>query len=541
MSGREIYDYALHYVKDKWNIKIYSALAYGSRIGGYASEHSDYDVLIIAEKYKEGIRYIYEKFDNKNVSILLVDKDFFEDDVLKAEHGEFVAGRLYTVYTPLINGDYIKEMEIKLKKRTVLEEICFLFYSFRDLTYEFTIPIKYFLFSRLRRRIQAYPPVKYSYFKMFYAEKGIDNLEFALKALYTALKDLEKDGVVKFIDTDKVKILVNPDTCKAKAPILLHFFKRGVKSYLTHTKSAKVKPSIVLEETISKLRRSIESLRIPTELANPESLLSFEEAFFNNGYADVDNIIKSIFGPRAIVEKIIRKNFFSELYLIHVNVMGKKYIIIRKKFSLLYHIKWLLIQLWLLDIKHFILISRNRLINEFIMMNFLRGMKDINIPKPLLLSWPDSSLYMEYIDGRRLIDMKLPKEKNKTLEIYYELGLILGYLHSRNIILGDIKPNNILVKDSKLYIVDLEQAGEGVEYAWDIAELIFYSFLWNSPLRKAGLEKICNSFLQGYLVYGNSKWLEEAIKLKYIRPFLPLSPLNNLLRIRNYIKRYLKS
>ena len=541
MNGKEIYESALQYIKEKWRIKIHSALAYGSRIGGYASEHSDYDILIVAEEFREGIRYIYEKFDGNHVSILLVDKDFFEDDVLKAEHGEFVAGRLYTVYTPLINGNYIKEMEIKLKKRTVLEEICFLFYSFRDLTYEFIIPIKYFLFSRLRRRMQAYPPVKYSYFKMFYAEKGVDNLEFALKGLYAALKDLEKDGVVKFIDIDKVKIMVNLDICKAKAPILFHFFKRGIKSYLTHTKSAKVKPSVVLEETISKLRRSIESLRIPTELANPESLLSFEEAFFNNEYADVDNIVKSIFGPRAIVEKIVRKNFFSELYLIYVNVMGKKYVVIRKKFSLLYHIKWFFIQLWLLDIKHFILVSRNRLINEFIMMNFLRGMKNINIPKPLLLSWPDSSLYMEYIDGKRLIDMKLPKDKNKILEVYYELGVVLGYLHSRKIVLGDAKPNNILVKDNKLYIVDLEQAGERNEYTWDIAELIFYSFLWSSPLRKAGLEKICNSFLQGYLVYGDSKWLEEAIKLKYIRPFLPLSPPNNLLKIRSHIKQYLKS
>ncbi len=541
MKEKKVYSTALQYVTEKWNIKIYSALAYGSRVGGYASEHSDYDILVIAEAFKEGIRYIYEKLDENYISILLVDKTFFEDDILNAEHGEFVAGRLYTVYMPLINKDYIKEMEIKLKKRTILEEICFLFYSFKNLVYEFIIPIKYFLFSRLKRRMQAYPPVKYSYFKMFYTENGVENLKFALNGFFIALKELENEGIIKFVDDDRVRILVNPEICRAKTSILFRFFKRGVKSYLTHTKSAKVKPSVVLEETISKLRRSIESLRIPAELVNPQTLLSFEDVFFNNRYTSVDNIIKSIFGSKAVIEKIVRKGLFSELYFIYINVMNRKYIIIRKKFSLLYNIKWLLIQLWLLDVKRFILSSRSRLINEFIMMNFFRRMKDINVPKLLLLSWPDSSLYMEYIDGKSIVNLNVSHKKEEIMKIYRILGMSLSFLHSKGIVIGDTKPNNILVKDSRLYFVDLEQAGESNNYPWDIAELLFYSLIWRSSLRKTDVKKLCKFFLEGYLVYGESKWLKEAVKLKFIRPFLPLTPINKLFKIRSCIMQYLKS
>lgn len=541
MSGRKIYDFALHHVEEKWGVKIYSALAYGSRIGGYASEHSDYDLIVIGEEFKEGIRYIYEKLDKNYISILLVDKELFEEDVYEARHGEFVSGRLYTVYLPLINGEYIRKMEIELKKRTILEELCILFYSFKELTYEFLIPTKYFLYSRLRRRIQMYPPVKYSYYNMFFGEKGSENLEFSLNGFRIALRDLEGEGMVKYVDDDRVKVLREPWRCRAIVPLLFRFFKRGVKSYLTHTRSAKVKPSVVLEETMSKIRRSIESITIPTELSNPETLLAFEDVFFNNEYRDVENTIKYMFGPEARIEEIMRKGLFSELYIVHIDVNGEKHILTHKKFSIFYNVKWFMIQLWLLDIKKFILFSRKRLVNEFIMMNHFHKTMKINVPKPILLSWPDSSLYMEYIGGKRLIDMDILRERNEILRIYRELGSTLAILHSNKTVLGDVKPNNIVVGDEGWYIVDLEQAGEKNDYSWDIAELIFYSFIWSSPLKKIDLKDICNSFIQGYMENGDSKWLKKAVTIKYIRPFIPLVPLNTLIKIRRCIKNLLQS
>jgi len=541
VRNREVYDYAIKLAEERLGLSIYAALAYGSRIAGYASKHSDYDVIIIAENFGEEIKYIYEKIGGNYVSILTVDKAFFEEDIYEAEHGEFVAGRLYTVYHPLINGDYIRKMEIHLKKRTVVEEICGLFDAFDKITYDLVIPVKFFLLSRLRRRMQAYPPVKYSYYKMFYGSNGVRNMEFSLKGFYEALRILAEEGLVEFVSTDSIRVLKEPEICRTGLPGFLRFFKRGVKSYLTHGKSAKVKPAVVLEETISKIRRSIEGMRIPKELSHPETLLGLREGFLSVEYTPLNEVVKSIFGTKASVDKIIRKGVFSELYIIYVSVGGDKYVIIRKSFSPLYTLKWIFIQLWLIDLKRFIITGKRRFINEYIMMRKLYSELGVKCPRPLLLSWPDNALYMEYIHGKRLVDLDPVEEREAIIRLYREWGELIGWIHSRGLYIGDTKPHNVIVKDGEWYIVDLEQAGVGGDRAWDIVEALYYTYLWGSRLSGVGVEELCRSFLEGYLKYGDVDAVAKASSWRYARPFLPLVPLYRIFRIRRMLRKYSSS
>ncbi len=541
VKNREVYDYAIKLAEERFGLSIYAALAYGSRIAGYASKHSDYDVIIVAEDFKEDIKYIYEKIGENYVSILTVDREFFEEDVYEAKHGEFVAGRLYTVYQPLINSDYIHEMDIQLKKRTIIEEICGLFDSFGKITYDLVIPVKYFLLSRLRRRMQAYPPVKYSYYKMFYGDNGSRNMEFSLKGFYNALGILVEEGLVEFLSGDSVRVLKEPDICQAGLPGFLRFLKRGVKSYLTHGKSAKVKPAVVLEETISKIRRSIEGMRIPKELSHPETLLGLREGFLNVEYTPLNEVVKSIFGAKADLEKVVRKGIFSELYILHVNIDGDKYAIIKKTFSPLYTLKWIFIQLWLLDLKRFIITGKKRFMNEYIMMRRLYSELGVKCPRPLLLSWPDNTLYMEYISGRRLVDLDPSSERDTIIQIYREWGELVGWIHSKGLYIGDVKPNNVIVRNGEWYIVDLEQAGVGDDYAWDIVEALYYTYLWGSRLSSIDVEELCRSFLEGYLKYGSIDTVDKAGSWRYARPFLPLVPLYRILRIRRMFKKYSSS
>lgn len=537
MDRDSIYLSAIDYIENKFKIKLYAALAYGSRVAGYSSKHSDYDMIMIAEGFREGIRYVYEKFDGDNyVSALLVDRGFFEEDVEYAKHGEFVSGRLFTVFYPLKNSEYIYDMEVRLKKRTTIEETCLLLDKFGGLAYDLIIPIKYFLLSRLRWRLIAYPPVRYSYSKMFFGNRGRENLDKVLEGFYKAVEELESEGLLSFVDDHSVKILKRPKTCLGGLKDWLLILKRGAKHYITHGRSAKVKPIVVAEEAISKIKRELKGFKLPDELTDPEILLKMSDMYFSYKALSPLRSVKILFGGKAYIKKVVKRGLLSDLYELYVeDEEGNLHVVIMKRYSPLYLFKWFFIQLWLLDVKRFILWGRKRFLNEFIMLRELSSI-GLNCPSPKLFSWSDTSLYIDYIKGERIIDLFDNYEFNFVKRMVREWGKIIGYLHSRGITLGDTKPHNAIIRDNKIFIVDLEQARVDDNFAWDVAEALYYSFIWPIKFAKIGLENIVSSFVEGYLKYGKFDALIKATSLRYIRPFLPLVPPNRIYKIRRLVR-----
>ena len=102
--------------------KVFAAAIYGSQVCGYAREGSDFDVLIILDKYENGVKYTYIRNDIE-IAFLAVDKEVFEEDIHNAKYGDFIAGRVLNPYFPLINQEYFFDMETKLKKRIIEWEI----------------------------------------------------------------------------------------------------------------------------------------------------------------------------------------------------------------------------------------------------------------------------------------------------------------------------------------------------------------------------------------------------------------------------------
>ncbi len=78
--------------------------------------------------------------------------------------------------------------------------------------------------------------------------------------------------------------------------------------------------------------------------------------------------------------------------------------------------------------------------------------RGVNVPK--VLDVEKYRIIMEYIEGYKLkhIMDKISGEEMK--KIFYEIGKIIGRLHSGEIIHGDLTTSNILLKEGKIYLID---------------------------------------------------------------------------------------
>ncbi len=535
----EVYSKILEILKrEKLKRDIYAALAYGSRIAGYAKKHSDYDLLIILDNYPSKIRYLYFKIDSVYASTLIVDKNMFVEDAKQAKYGEFIAGRLYSVYEPLVNREFIYEVDKTLKIRTSIEELCDLWCRYGELVKYLVIPIKYILFSRLKKRIKTYPHVRYSYLKTFFGEFGEINLKKALNTWITALIELQSKGYIKLIN-DEIVIKSLNDICRYK-PGLFDYLLRGIKSYITHGRSAKVGPQIVFEELASKVIRGFEAVSLPLELSNPEILLKLKAGRFESRKITDIEAVKEIFGKKALIISKTRESMLSDVYKIVVKIDSDEYSILKKKFTYTFLFKWIFTQLWLLDIRRFTLNPSERLLNEYLASIKLKEL-NINTSDIYLLSWRDRALYARYITGIKLSNILL-SDIDKVKKYFNIWGKLLGRIHKAGYSLGDTKPNNVIISlNGDIYIVDLEQVKKDIKsIEWDLAEALYYMLIPRIPLpRKDAVLEGCKSLLSGYLdEYGYEavNILRRIISFRYIRPFLPLTLPNRLLMVRRLIR-----
>ncbi len=75
-------------------------------------------------------------------------------------------------------------------------------------------------------------------------------------------------------------------------------------------------------------------------------------------------------------------------------------------------------------------------------------------PKILFVDETNKKIIMEFIEGERVKEL-LNNSDSKTKEkVCFEIGKLIGKLHSNGIIHGDLTTSNMIVKEDEIYFID---------------------------------------------------------------------------------------
>ncbi len=135
---------------------------------------------------------------------------------------------------------------------------------------------------------------------------------------------------------------------------------------------------------------------------------------------------------------------------------------------------------------------------------------------------------MEHVEGEKLHETikrisGAAEDVEEDLSIIARVGATLAEVHSLGIVLGDTKPENIVVQEESrdIYLLDLEQASRKGDKVWDIAEFLYYSGHYFSPISGTRLAELtAKAFVKGYIgKHGDAGLVQRVGSPKYTKVF----------------------
>ncbi|MBI3841321.1 MAG: hypothetical protein HY297_05165, partial [Thaumarchaeota archaeon] len=187
--------------------------AYGSKVAGYARPDSDYDIIVVCRRFREGVRYKY--LDSPvPLSALIVDEQLLAQDAQASYLGEFVVGRFLNVYEPITNPGLFRTVELEYKKRVLVEALLELSSDYGDFGRHLVIPYEYFLFDKLNRRAALYPPALYSYYQTYTCPMGAENRALSVEGFSSAADAVKTRG---FLQADTSGVRMVPEKLRGDA------------------------------------------------------------------------------------------------------------------------------------------------------------------------------------------------------------------------------------------------------------------------------------------------------------------------------------
>jgi len=532
--------------------EVVAACFYGPRVCGYADEKSDVDVLLVLRDYRPGLKCHVTTLNEVDAFLLVADCGAFERDVEQGLLGEFIAEKITVPYESLINEGYLRSREVRVKKRIVWELLENIVLEFPELSHELLIEAEYFLYETMTRRARLFPPNTYSFLNMLRRDVRKRNVESMMEGYQKALDELAEENWVtfsngyvkinrKFIDAVRSR--------KLRVPIFLKSIQRAVFLHVLGVFPKMMTPFIRDEEIFMKSHRGVEVEELVFQLEDPKKHLLIPTPL---GFATLsdkttieDFVRKTVPGGKALdieIEEI--GGVLNAVYLLTFQKKHETQRVVVKKFKDWLGFKWFPLALWALGTQAFAVLGRSRLDREYAVHQFLHG-RGLPVPRVLYVSPKEGLIFEDFVEGENLVGVikrvvSFKQEVAKEAALVREVGRIIAEAHKVGVALGDCKPENFIVtKDGKIWLVDLEQATRNGNQAWDVAEFLYYSGHYISPLSPADVaEFIAKEFIEGYLEAGGGKaTVRKAGSPRYAKVFSLFTPPHVILAVSNLCKK----
>ena len=501
--------------------KVAGVCAYGSKVAGYARQDSDYDLLVVSKRFKEGVRYRYVD-SPVPASALVVDEHMLLQDAQSSYLGEFVVGRLLNVYEAISGPELFRSVEVEFKKRVLIEALLELSSDYGEFARHILVPYEYFLFDKLHTRAAVYPPALYSYVHTYTCPLGEANRSLSTEGFAAAAEALQPRG---FLRAGPDGVRINPAKMKGDAftqfQSLFSVTTRGVTQYAVHGYAGRVGPSVFSREALSKLRRMRESPPPFLPLEKPRSVLRLEQGVVIPDASLLTEELARLLGFEAYstAEKDIGEPY-STTRVLTLKKQGSEKSVVVKNYTDVRSLKWALLGVWASTANRFSTAPVSRMDREYGMTLALRGM-GVLVPSVLAVAPAERILVKEFVTGPTLASIinSYLKGASDELRPVSGYGALVAKVHSGGIALGDAKPSNVIASDAGLYLTDLEQAFPGGDQAWDIAEFLYYTA--KLSVREDAMRRVAEAFLGSYGESGSRSNVAKARGQKYFGPFRP--------------------
>ncbi|MEM2318550.1 MAG: lipopolysaccharide kinase InaA family protein [Candidatus Bathyarchaeia archaeon] len=497
------------------------------------------EVLLVVDGFKPRLMNYVKFFNGRPAIVYTVDKWIFEKDVSFGFLGEAFAVHLIFPYIPLVNAEYLRAEEVKLKKRLILELLENLVLAFPELSREIRIKPEYFMYEAMLGRARLFPPIYYTLSRLFQKELRKQNVNQVMDGYLSALRELEKEGIVERVN-GFYKVSQNfVENFRSRKALFINLLRSAQKALFMSFLGTFPRVLGVLSESADLIMKfqffegGRNYWKTELDIEDPKAYLFVPTA---NGLAPL--------AAKMGIEDFARRTLkverdtpvavealggvLNDVYLVKVSLDGGERRVVVKSFKDWSGFKWFPLTLWTVGTRTFTLLGRSRLERECFINHFLYS-KGFAVPRLLGINHGEKLVFMEYVEGetlekiiKRILSREGADEIKEELKLIRRVGEVFAKVHALDVVLGDTKPENILAgRDGKIYLMDFEQASRKGDKAWDIAEFLYFIGHYASPFAGTKLvETVVKAFIEGYLGAGGSlEAVRAAGKPRYTKVF----------------------
>lgn len=515
---------------------IFAACFYGPKIYGYTDEEANINTLLILPTYSPKIHNFTRQMNGVNLSILAIDQKVFESDLKKGQFGEFASEIIAFPYQPWINQGYLEEMEVKMKKRFVLDLLRNIVLQYPELSIELLINPEYFMYEVTRRRARFFPPLMYHFIKVFEGKARRRNIDRIMKGYLKALKELEAEN---YVTSSNGYITINNDfveATKRDRTRFSHVLTSIQKALFPHVQSLSSRIASAIAQGQELLKQSSNQTidrKLLKQLEETERYLYVPTPLGPVPLSDKtsiqDFVRKTVPGGEKLEIKIEEiGGVLNSVFLLRLQKDHETQKIVVKKFEDWLGFKWFPLALWTLGTQSFAVLGKTRLEREYSSNQFL-SKHGLNVPRILYVSLKERLIFEDFVEGEKLsetvkqiVGSSTEEDKLSACKTIRAVGKEIARTHLLGVALGDCKPENILVtNDGSVCLLDLEQATRNGNQPWDVAEFLYYSGHYIPPIHSdEPARMIASSFIEGYLEAGGKrKTIRKAASAKYTKVF----------------------